>query len=145
MPPLASNYYYHWASKNADFGTKAVVRACEVWHAKGEEFRNILHMTVGIAFLGTPFIGNWENGHKNAKIRLKYTQSGGGDGSEELVQYLRSDHRSDDEGRPSPLNELVERFTGIVHHVSYKFPIACLYETSHTEYDSLHKRLPVAV
>jgi hypothetical protein len=68
---------------------------------------------------------------------LKIAQEQKDECSEELIQYLRTDMRDGKEGRPSPLDETIEKFTEMVNDAAFKIPIACFYENRATRYSSV--------
>jgi len=76
-------------------------------------------------------------GSSIAELRLKIAQKQKDECSEELIQYLRTDMRDGKEGRPSPLDETIERFTRMVNDAAFKIPIACFYENRATQYSSV--------
>ncbi len=118
------------------------MRASERFHANYDRFDRILNSTVGVAFLGTPFRGSWRTGYVNAKLWCDLAQREKAAYSQELVQYLRSDSRSDGGGAPSPLDELVQKFTEMTQHDAFKFPITCFYETRDARFSSYLARFP---
>ncbi|KAI0454979.1 hypothetical protein F5B21DRAFT_219011 [Xylaria acuta] len=63
--------------------------------------------------------------------------------SHELIQYLRADSRSDGKGLPSPLNDVVQRFSEMIHSTKIKSvtDVVCFYETRPTNYLSILKAL----
>lgn len=114
-----------------------MLRATEPYHFKHGRYRHILQCTVGAAFLGTPFRGSWEVGFANAQVRYGMAALEGQECSPELFQYLRPDRRHDDDGRPSPLDDMVENFAKLVRNHSFNFPVSCFYETRVTPVSSL--------
>lgn len=123
---------------------KALVRAADAYHSRGKakSYSRILHATVGILFLGTPFRGSWEAGTQNAQLWIDLARAQQNEFSQELSQYLRPHGRKDTGGRPSPLNEVVQRFAEMIHHEAFKVPIICFYETRATKKSSLFRGLP---
>lgn len=123
---------------------KALVRAADAYHArrKAKSYSQILHATVGILFLGTPFRGSWEAGTQNAKICIDLARAQRDEFSQELPQYLRPHGREDAGGGPSPLDEVVQRFAEMLHHEAFEVPIVCFYETRATKKISLFKGVP---
>jgi hypothetical protein len=116
---------------------KALLRAAEPYHQRGE-YGEILRLTVGVAFLGTPFCGSWDAGYKAAELRIAVAIATGGEYSKELPQYLRGGNSH----QPSPLDEVADKFYEMVKHEAYKFDIVCVYETRHTNFSAKRRKLP---
>ncbi|KAK7959734.1 uncharacterized protein PG986_004588 [Apiospora aurea] len=78
--------------------------------------KRIFELTAGIVFLGTPFGGSWPQGYSINNYRSYMLREEGFDIPPELIQYLRPHGRRDPDadGRPSPLNEMVDQFAKIV-------------------------------
>ena len=93
-------------------------------------------------FLGTPFRGSWEEGYYMANCRYYTHLKAGLECSPQLLQYLRPDGRSDADGGPSPLNEMVHRFTEIMNNLGLQPKIVCFYETRQTDFAAHLKHLP---
>ncbi|KAI8623482.1 ARM repeat-containing protein [Xylariaceae sp. FL1651] len=119
---------------------KALTRAAHQ-HQSSEAHR-IFKSTAGIVFLGTPFRGSWEEGYYIAKYRYCSRQNEGLGGSEELIQYLRHDGRSDARGGPSPLDDMVREFAEVINSDKYKPKIVFFYETFETKLEPHLKGLP---
>ncbi|KAJ3558196.1 hypothetical protein NPX13_g9759 [Xylaria arbuscula] len=122
---------------------KALTRAAH--QDQTSEAYRIFKSTAGIVFLGTPFRGSWEEGYYLAKCRYYSRQDKGLEGSEELIQYLRPDSRSDARGGPSPLSDMIREFTDIICSTEYKSKILCFYETGYTKLESHVKGLPAGL
>ena len=116
---------------------KALLWAAEPYY-KREEYREILCLTVGVAFLGTPFRGSWDAGYTAAQLWIAVAIATGGEHSKELPQYLRegSSHQ------PSPLDELADKFCELVKYQAYKFDIVCIYETRYINHSAKRRKLP---
>lgn len=108
------------------------------FHQRADEYGEILHFTVGVAFLGTPFRGSWKPGHIASDPRIEVAIGTGCEHSRELIQYLRP--TSDNVA--SPLDELVTRFCEMVNHKNFKFGIVCVYETRDTNFSAIRRKLP---
>ncbi|KAJ2986541.1 hypothetical protein NUW58_g4975 [Xylaria curta] len=117
--------------------SKALLRAVDGFAPRANQNRDIFHSTVGVAFLGTPFQGSWNTGYTAAQLRLAVARESGFECSQELVEYIRgaSGHRS-------LLDDLVQRFTEMIHDQAFKFDIVCFYETRHTNFSAILKKLP---
>ncbi|RGP63215.1 ankyrin repeat [Fusarium longipes] len=116
----------------------ALVRATDRYHPRGPKYRQVLDFTVGVAFLGTPFLGSWETGYSVADLRVAVAVESGGEYNRELMEYLRQGTTE----FPSPLDDLVQRFSEMVHHEDFKFGKVCFYETRHTNFSAYRKKLP---
>lgn len=81
-------------------------------------------------------------GFSTAEIRLEIAQSNNNECSQELIQYLRNDLRDSKEGLPSPLDDVIQKFTKMVAHEHFKFPIACFYENLATKLSSVVRGIP---
>jgi hypothetical protein len=118
---------------------KALVRATEDFaYHRGDENRETLRSTVGIAFLGTPFQGSWQFGNNAAQLRIAVASLTDGELSQELVQYLHLGSRK----TPSPLDELVVRFREMMTNGATKIDFWCFYETRATKFSAVGKKLP---
>ncbi|PQE09102.1 nacht nucleoside triphosphatase protein [Rutstroemia sp. NJR-2017a BVV2] len=104
---------------------KALHRASEV----NNSYQNILHATAGIVFLGTPFQGGHKGFYTAAEARVVVAMATGAEANNELLKYMRDDATRGGRGE---LDEVVARFTELVAHPNYKFPIECYYETEKT-------------
>ncbi|KAM3088293.1 hypothetical protein ACMFMG_002347 [Clarireedia jacksonii] len=109
---------------------KALHRASEV----NNQCQNILHATAGIVFLGTPFQGGHKGFYTAAEARIAVAMAAGADVNNELLKYMRDDATRGGRGE---LDEVVARFTELVAHADYKFPIECYYETEKTDLKGL--------
>ncbi|KAH6967166.1 hypothetical protein EDB82DRAFT_542181 [Fusarium venenatum] len=117
---------------------QALVRAADRYHPRGAKYRQILDFTVGVAFLGTPFSGSWETGYTVADLRVAVAIQSGSEYNRELMEYLRQGTRES----PGPLDDLVQRFSEMIHHEDFKFGKVCFYETRHTNFSAYRKKLP---
>jgi len=121
---------------------KALVLASFRHSPRGDKYVEILHHTVGAAFLGTPFRGSWPTGYSVAQLRIAVAKSAsdedGIEYSRELPEFLRRGTVDD----PSPLDELVTTFTELIHSDDSKFPVVCVYETRHTKFSAAIRTLP---
>ena len=118
---------------------KALIRATEVYASgRGDENREILRSTVGIAFLGTPFQGSWAFGNNAAQLRIAVASLTDSEISQALVQYLHSGSRKS----PSPLDELGQKFREMMTHDATKIDFCCFYETRDTDFSAIGKKLP---
>ncbi|KAI1357119.1 hypothetical protein F5Y08DRAFT_347314, partial [Xylaria arbuscula] len=116
---------------------KALTRAAH--QDQSSEAHRLFKSTAGVVFLGTPFRGSWEEGYYIAKYRYCSRQN---EGSEELIQYLRRDGRSDAGGGPSPLDDMVREFAEVISSDKYKSKIVFFYETLETKLEPHLKGLP---
>jgi len=89
-----------------------------------------------VAFLGTPFQGSDEGYLSAAQLRIAVARSMGGETSDELVQYLKTDASRE-------LDELVQRFCEMIRAKEFSFPIICFYETQWTDFTKVIKNLPL--
>ncbi|KAI0545030.1 hypothetical protein F4679DRAFT_562410 [Xylaria curta] len=121
----------------------ALVRANEPHHPQYNQYHPILDLTIGIAFLGTPFRGSWMLGYEFALRLIDQEAERGESHSQELIQYLRTDSRMDARGLPSPLDDVVQRFSEMIHNTKFKSStdVVCFYETLPTNYESVLKAL----
>lgn len=122
---------------------QALVRAAESFGTfRTPRTRPTLDYTVGIVFLGTPFGGSWAAGNNAAQMRLAVARSAaeeqGIQYNKELITYLQLGSVDS----PGPLDQLVARFTEMVADDKFRIPIACFYETAHTQHGALLKKLP---
>ncbi|XPS77209.1 hypothetical protein M3J09_009240 [Ascochyta lentis] len=122
---------------------KALVRALRPSHPD-PKVKHIVDHTVGIVTLGTPFRGSWEFGYANAEARIAMAKESGGEFSWELVQYLRPDKRGDADanGRPSPLDDIVQEFAEMIQHNKFRCPVVNFFETRPASYDAFSRSLP---
>jgi hypothetical protein len=109
---------------------QALHRASEVNNA----YRNILHATAGIVFLGTPFQGGHKGFYTAAEARVVVAMAAGAEVNDQLLKYMRDDATRGGRGE---LDEVVARFTELVSHPHHKFPIECYYETGKTDLKNL--------
>ncbi|KAI0862783.1 hypothetical protein F4860DRAFT_512383 [Xylaria cubensis] len=121
----------------------ALVRANEPHHPQHNQYHPILELTTGIAFLGTPFRGSWLLGYEFALRLIDQEIVKGESPSQDLAQYLRPDSRSDRNGLPSPLDDVFQRFSEMIHTPKIKSvtDVVCFYETRPTNYSSVLKAL----
>lgn len=117
------------------------MQAAQVHHPRHQAYKQILHFTVGAAFLGTPFQGSWDTGYTAAQLRIAVATEENRECSRELIAYLRTGDRNDGNGS-SPLDELTQQFCQMIIHDHFKFPITCFYETRATNFSSIVKGLP---
>ncbi|KIL85180.1 ankyrin repeat protein [Fusarium avenaceum] len=117
---------------------QALVRASERYHPRGLKYRQVLDFTIGVAFLGTPFLGSWDLGYSIADLRVAVAIESGGEYNRELMEYLRQGTAQS----PGPLDDLVQRFSEMIHHKDFKFGKVCFYETRHTNFSAYRKKLP---
>jgi hypothetical protein len=121
---------------------KALVLASFRHSPRADKYFNILHNTVGVAFLGTPFQGSWPTGYMAAQLRIAVATNAsdeeGIEYSRELPEFLRRGTEDD----PSPLDELVITFTELISSDASKFPVVCVYETRHTKFSAVTRTLP---
>ena len=122
---------------------QALVRASSPYHPN-PAVKQIVDYTVGIVTLGTPFRGSWGFGYALAEIRIAEAQANGLQYSWELPQYLRTDKRGDPDanGRPSPLDDIIQEFTELIRHGRFKIPVVNFYETLPAGYDAFSRNLP---
>ncbi|KAI0436478.1 hypothetical protein F4803DRAFT_556972 [Xylaria telfairii] len=110
---------------------KALVRAAQQWGDRQE----ILDYTAGVVFLSTPFRGSAE-GHINATaIRIAAAAKQKLATSDDLMKYLRAKEARDE------LHEVVQNFTVMIRHDSFKFPFTCFYETQPTDFSKIVDKL----
>ncbi|QPC62822.1 hypothetical protein HYE67_005053 [Fusarium culmorum] len=119
---------------------QALVRATERYHPRGQKYRQVVDFTVGVAFLGTPFLGSWDTGYTVADLRVAVAIESGGEYNRELMEYLRQGTAES----PGPLDALVQRFAEMIHHEDFKFGQVCFYETRHTNLSAYREKLPKA-
>ncbi|KAM0490273.1 hypothetical protein ACHAP8_011750 [Fusarium lateritium] len=120
------------------FLDRALVRATERYHPRGPKYHQVLDFTVGVAFLGTPFSGSWGTGYTVADLRVAVAIESGGEYNRELMEYLRQGTPES----PGPLDDLVQKFSEMIHHTDFKFGKVCFYETRHTNFSAYRKKLP---
>ncbi|ETS76030.1 hypothetical protein PFICI_12974 [Pestalotiopsis fici W106-1] len=119
----------------------ALVRAAETFHPAYQRTRLILRNTVGIAFLGTPFRGSWRVGHSTATTRVDLAKQENVDFNKELIQYLRNNSRHDAENGPSPLDEVVQKFSEMLLS-DRSLEVVCFYERFPTVIAAIQQDLP---
>ncbi|KAJ8128592.1 hypothetical protein O1611_g5042 [Lasiodiplodia mahajangana] len=102
------------------FGGLLVAKALQRASEGNSRYHDILHSTIGAVFLGTPFRGSENSLYSAADLRLAIALSTGAEFGGELVGYCRG------------LDDIVPRFTQMVSHDGFKFPIVCFYETQKT-------------
>jgi hypothetical protein len=113
------------------------VRATEIYLPRHKHNRKILDSVAGIAFLGTPFGGSWETGYLVANLRLEMAADAATEYNRELIDYLRPGTRD----APSPLQDLIERFTYMIRQKDFNFGIICFYETRDTDFSPYKNKL----
>ncbi|KAI1129789.1 ARM repeat-containing protein [Nemania abortiva] len=101
------------------------------------EWKPILLLTAGIAFLGTPFQGSNETFYDATQIRIAIAESMGGEASDEMVKYLRNT-----DGERGELDEVVHHFCELIEQDDYKFTMFCFYETHVTDFTKVIGKLP---
>ncbi len=118
------------------------MRATAHHSPRGDKSFEILHYTVGAAFLGTPFQGSWPTGNKAAQLRVGVAMKARAEEnieySRELIEYLRRGTVD----KPSPLDELIDTFAELIQSDRFKFPVVCFYETRHTKFSAVLRSLP---
>lgn len=117
---------------------KALVRATDLYHERYDKFSEILFYTIGVAFLGTPFQGSWSAGYTAAHLRIAVAVETGREYSKELVEYLKKGSPS----APSPLDEVVQKFTELIAKKAFNLNVVCFYETRHTDFSAKLQSLP---
>lgn len=115
-------------------GQKALQRASE----GNSEYQGLLNSTIGAAFLGTPFRGSHNAFYSSADLRLAIALSQGVEANGELLKYLLDETTRSGRGE---LDGVVQRFTQMIVHNNFKFPIVCYYETRTTNFKALVKDL----
>ncbi|EWG50754.1 hypothetical protein FVEG_16687 [Fusarium verticillioides 7600] len=120
----------------------ALLRAEDSYRQDSARNRRLLNLTVGAVFLGTPFKGSWETGYASHSLWYKIALLEGDNCSPELIQYLRSDRRSDNKGQPSPLTSMIERFAELTNDGKYKFPIMCFFEELPASFGAIVRDIP---
>lgn len=103
--------------------------------------RKLLDYTIGVTFLGTPFRGSWKTGTAAAEARVGAALERNDEHTWEFAQYLKMSTAE----RPSPLDEMVQRFSEMCSHDEFKFEIVCVYETRGTSLETIKKRAPSAL
>lgn len=103
--------------------------------AVNEEFQDIARLTVGVAFLGTPFQGTDQNLHAVTMLRIRDAIQSGQPSNVQLGKLL--DERHD----RSELDELVSKFSELMEQPKHKFPVACFCETAPTNLLRVWQRL----
>ncbi|KAI0446725.1 hypothetical protein F4803DRAFT_449217 [Xylaria telfairii] len=109
---------------------KALHRASEV----KSRYQDILKLTVGVAFLGTPFQGGHPGAVTAAQMRIAVAMEMGFESSSKLVKYLEAEGNDE-------LDELVQSFCEMVNKPGSKFPIVCFYERHTMDFTAMIRDL----
>ncbi|CAG7557861.1 unnamed protein product [Fusarium equiseti] len=117
---------------------QALVRATERYLPCYNDNRETLDSIAGVAFLGTPFRGSWKTGNLVANLRVRVASEVAGEYNRELMEYLKPGTID----APSPLDDLVQRFTEMIHHADFSFGKVCFYETRCTDFTPHLRKLP---
>lgn len=92
-------------------------------------------------FIGTPFDGSWDTGTKLALLRIEAAKKANNEEkveySMELVQYLKPGTVD----KPSPLDDLKQRFLESINNPKYMILCGYLYETEPAQYAGPLSRL----
>lgn len=108
------------------FGGLLLAKALNYAHAAvgDRSYRQIFKSTVGIVFLGTPFMGSTTA--KTAEIRANIAKFMGGEAYMGLLEDLEREN-----GR---LDEIVEYFAELIHnHPDTRISVRCFFETKPTK------------
>ncbi|EXU98174.1 ankyrin repeat protein [Metarhizium robertsii] len=116
---------------------QALIRSADQFHPRGKNYRQILDCTIGVVFLGTPFRGSWEFGYTTADVRVSAAIATETEFTRELIEYLKQGTPE----LPGPLDQLVQRFSEMIHHRDFNFDKVCFYETRRTDFSAKIKKM----